>query len=263
MELPIYQIDAFTTETFGGNPAAVVPLDTWLGDDVLLKIAAENNQSETAFFIPTKDGFFIRWFTPTMEVDLCGHATLATSWVIFNKLGYSKDQIHYQTNESGDVIVKRSTQGITLDFPIWTSEKSDVIDPIIEQAFGRAPLEIHKGKKWVCVYDDPDFIRHVAPNIDLINSVDCQGIVITSKCDDTEFDFISRNFAPQSGIPEDPVTGVAHCILTPIWAKKLNKTSFKARQVSARGGNLDIELDGDRVFLTGEATLYMQGTIYI
>jgi len=262
MQLPIYQVDAFTNKTFGGNPAAVVPLETWLPDAQLLNIAAENNLSETAFFIPTDNGFHIRWFTPTMEVSLCGHATLATTWVIYNKLGYDKDRIEFESM-SGPLIVERKADAFTLNFPKWDSQKSDSIDDIIEQAFGRAPLEIHKGTKWVCIYDDEEFIKNAKPDIALLKTIQSEGVVITAPSNDPSIDFVSRYFGPQVGIDEDPVTGSAHCIVTPIWSGKLNKQEFNARQVSTRGGDLHLQIDGDRLHITGSATLYMEGTIHV
>lgn len=262
MDLPIYQIDAFTNQTFGGNPAAVVPLEAWLPDDVMKNIAIENNLSETAFFVPNGDGFHLRWFTPTTEVDLCGHATLATSWVIYNKLGYDKDSIHFETL-SGELIVEKSGEGFTLNFPAWHSTLSTEEDLIVTQALGKAPIEVYKGKKWIAVFDDEDFIRNMTPELNLINTIDSQGLVITAKSNGEEFDFVSRYFGPQVGVPEDPVTGSAHCLLVPIWEKKLNKNTFKAHQASARGGDLDLKIEDDRVYITGEAVLYMQGTIKI
>lgn len=262
MACSIYQIDAFTNEIFGGNPAAVVPLDKWLPDQTLLNISAENNLSETAFYVQTDSGFHIRWFTPTTEVDLCGHATLAASWVIFNKTDYDKDSIEFKSL-SGKLLVQNSADGLTLDFPTWESSPSETIDPIFEQAFGKAPLEVHKGKKWIGVYEDADFIKTVTPDIDIIKTIDSQGVVITAAANERDLDFISRYFGPQLGIDEDPVTGSAHCILAPIWAQKLNKTEFKAHQASQRGGDLTLSLQNNRVLITGNATLYMEGTLYV
>ena len=262
MDLPLYQVDAFTNKTFGGNPAAVVPLDAWLPDDVMQNIAIENNLSETAFFIPTDKGFHIRWLTPTTEVNLCGHATLATSWVIYNELGYDQDQITFES-QSGDLIVKRAKNGLTLNFPVWDSVKYEANEPIIAQAFGRPATEIHKGKKWVLLFDDENFIRDVQPDISLIKMIESEGVVISALSSDPNIDFVSRYFGPQVGIDEDPVTGSAHCILTPIWANKLNKTEFNARQVSARGGDLHLKLEGDRLHMTGQATLFLKGTMTI
>ena len=262
LELPIYQVDAFTSDIFGGNPAAVVPLDAWLPDEVMQKIAIENNLSETAFFIPTNKGFHLRWFTPTTEVNLCGHATLATSWVIYNELGYHKDQIIFDS-QSGDLVVTKSEDGLTLNFPTWESEPSTEDADIITQSFGKAASEIHKGKKVVALFDDEDFVRTAKPDISLINTIKSEGVVISALSQDPDIDFVSRYFGPQVGIDEDPVTGSAHCILTPIWAKKLKQVEFNARQVSERGGDLHLKIDDGRLFITGQAKLYMKGTIYV
>lgn len=261
MELPIYQVDAFTDKIFSGNPAAVVPLEKWLPNDILLKIAAENNLSETAFFVPNDKGFDLRWFTPAMEVDLCGHATLATSWVIYNELGYDKNEIHFES-ESGELIVKKSNNGFTLNFPIWESAHSEP-EEIISQIFGKTAKALYKGKKWVAVFDDEQFIQNTQPDIALIKTIDSQGVIITAESESPNVDFVSRYFGPQVGIDEDPVTGSAHCLLTPIWAERLGKTNFKAKQASARGGDLELSLQNDRVFITGKAALYLKGTIYV
>lgn len=259
---PIYQVDAFTNKTFGGNPAAVVPLKTWLSDELMLKIAEENNLSETAFFIQTDNGFHIRWFTPTEEVNLCGHATLATSWVIYNALGYNTDHITFDSL-SGPLIVQKLDDKFTLDFPTWDSKPNDEDKDILTQALGKEPTEIYKGKKVVALFDDENFIRNVRPNIPLLGTIKCEGVVISALSSDPQYDFVTRYFGPQLGINEDPVTGSAHCILTPIWAKKLNQTKFKACQVSARGGDLDLEIKDNRLLIGGEAKLYMKGKIYV
>lgn len=261
-EYPLYQVDAFTNKTFGGNPAAVVPLDTWLPDDVMQNIAMENNLSETVFFVPNNNGFHIRWFTPTAEVNLCGHATLAASWVIYNELGYDQDKITFDSM-SGSLIVEKSDNRFTLNFPTWDSVPTKDYADIIKQAFGRAAKEIHKGKKIVALFDDEQFVRDVQPDISSINTLECEGVVISALSKQDDVDFVTRYFGPQVGIDEDPVTGSAHCILTPIWAKKMNQTEFKARQVSARGGDLDLKIEGDRLFISGEATLYMKATIFL
>ncbi|NQZ14701.1 MAG: PhzF family phenazine biosynthesis protein [Alphaproteobacteria bacterium] len=262
MQLPIYQVDAFTNKTFGGNPAAVVPLEAWLPDNTLLNIATENNLSETAFFVPTENGFHIRWFTPTVEVDLCGHATLATSWVIFNELDYSQDTIKFESL-SGTLEVTKSDDGITLNFPAWDSEKVNPKNEFLLSALGHYPTELYQGKKWVAVYEDDKFIKNLSPDIDAINEIPSQGLVITAKSSVSEHDIVSRYFGPQVGIDEDPVTGSAHCLLIPIWDKKLGKTKLRAYQASHRGGDLLCELRHGRVFMTGHATLYMKGHIYV
>lgn len=263
MELQIFQVDAFTTNIFAGNPAAVIPLQSWLDDETLLRIAAENNLSETAFFVPKGDGFHLRWFTPTTEVDLCGHATLATSHILYSELGYDKDTISFHS-QSGQLIVRKTDNGYELDFPLWTSELADnPDDPRIKQAFGMPCTELYKGKKWVCVYENPAFVRAAAPDINAIAEItECQGVIITAK-GDHDYDCVSRYFGPQIGIDEDPVTGSAHCLLTPIWAQKLGQNTIHAFQASARGGELNCTLDGERVKIGGQAVTYMKGTIYI
>jgi len=263
MEFPIYQVDAFTSDVFKGNPAAVVPLQKWLPDDVMQNIALENNLAETAFFIPDGDGFHLRWFTPTVEVDLCGHATLATSWVIYNVLNYDKDTIKFKSL-SGDLIVYKSANGLTLDFPIWKHTKVD-IDERITDALGHKPDELYHGPDWLVIYNDPKTIENMNPDMSKLSKIsECRGVIATAKTDNNNnIDFVSRWFGPNVGVPEDPVTGSAHCILTPIWAEKLGKTKLKAYQASPRGGYLDLELKNDRVYITGQATLYMKGTIYI
>lgn len=261
MELPIYQVDAFTSEVFKGNPAAVVPLQEWLPDDVMQNIALENNLSETAFFIPDEDGFHLRWFTPTEEVDLCGHATLATAWVIYNELGYDKESISFNS-KSGELIVTKSEIGFILDFPIWSKEKVE-IDERVTDALGAEPIELYHGHDWIAVYKDKQIVENLSPDMfKLSNISECRGILATAK-GYGEVDFVSRFFAPNVGVDEDPVTGSVHCILTPLWAEKLGKTKLKAYQASKRGGYLDLELKDDRVYITGEAQLYMKGTIYI
>ncbi len=261
MELPIYQVDAFTSEVFKGNPAAVVPLQEWLPDEVLQNIAIENNLSETVFFVPTENSFHIRWFTPTTEVDLCGHATLAASWVIYNKLSYKEDSIRY-ISLSGELIVKENNGKLTLNFPIWPYEKTD-IDLRVSDALGSQPIELYKGQDWLAIYENQETIRHMTPDMVKLSEIsECRGIIVTA-LSNGDIDFVSRWFGPNVGVPEDPVTGSAHCTLTPYWAKKLGKNSLKAQQVSPRGGDLSLELKDDRVFITGNATLYLQGNIYI
>lgn len=261
MELPIYQVDAFTSEVFKGNPAAVVPLEEWLPDEILQKIALENNLSETAFFVPTDKGFHLRWFTPTVEVDLCGHATLATSWVIYNQLGYDKDAIHFES-QSGELIITKSDDGYTLNFPVWEHKKLEP-DARISDALGAEPSELFHGYDWVAVFDSYETVKNLAPDMQKLSTItEMRGIIATAQSND-DVDFVSRFFGPLVGIDEDPVTGSAHCILTPIWAEKLDKTDFTARQVSARSGDLKLSLQGDRVHITGNAALYLKGTIYI
>lgn len=265
-EYSIYQVDAFTNQTFGGNPAAVVPLDAWLPDDVMQKIAIENNLSETAFFIPTEKGFHLRWFTPTYEIDLCGHATLATAFVILTQLYPERDSVTFETNVAGDLIVTKNDDKLTMDFPIRAGEKVDIKDipPIVFEALNSpAPIAAYKARDLMLVYDDEEFVRTTQPDFSKLIQYE-PAVIITSKTKDTNYDFISRFFCPYDmGIPEDPVTGSAHCTLAPYWAKTLGKTEMKARQVSERGGDLDLRIQSDRLMITGQATLYMKGVIYV
>ncbi len=265
-QYPIYQVDAFTSQTFGGNPAAVVPLDAWLPDDVMQNIAIENNLSETAFFVPDGDDYFLRWFTPTYEIDLCGHATLATSHVILNELYPDRDTVIFKTNVAGDLTVTKDGDFLKMDFPCRPGEKIDIDDvpPIVYESMNSPkPIEAYKARDLMLVYDDEDFVRNAKVDFSkLIKYPDA--VIITSKTKDKNYDFISRFFCPYDmGIPEDPVTGSAHCTLAPYWSEKLNKVKLSARQVSERGGDLSLELKDDRVYISGETKLYLKGTIYV
>ena len=261
MKLPIYQIDAFTDKPFHGNPAAVVPLSEWLPNETLQKIAMENNLSETAFFVADGEKFHLRWFTPTTEVDLCGHATLATSFAIFEELGYDKDTIHF-TGLSGDLYITKTDNGMTMDFPLWPYETVEN-DAAISEALGAKPESIYSGYDWVALYDDENTVRNLTPDFEKLGKIGkMRGIIATAKSDG-EHDFISRAFFPAIGIHEDPVTGSAHCILAPFWKERLNKSEFFAHQASARGGDLHLKINGDRLEITGQACLFMKGEIHI
>ncbi|WP_259782796.1 PhzF family phenazine biosynthesis protein [Aestuariispira ectoiniformans] len=263
MELPIYQIDAFTTETFRGNPAAVVPLKSWLPDEVLLKIAAENNLSETAFFVP-HDGeeadYFLRWFTPATEVDLCGHATLASSYVLFNLLGWDKPEIRFATNEAGLLTVRKDDDRLELNFPARVAKEVPMPEGLVE-ALRVEPVRFLRAAKNLAVFETAEQVLSVEPDLDFIAGMEGDGLVITAPGEDC--DCASRYFAPHAGIPEDPVTGSAHCTVVPYWSKVLGKADLHARQVSARGGDLYCRMEGDRVTMAGDARLYLRGTIYI
>lgn len=265
-EYPIYQIDAFTSDIFGGNPAAVVPLKTWLPDIVMQNIAIENNLSETAFFVPDGDNFSLRWFTPTYEIDLCGHATLATAYVILTQLYPDRDTVTFKTNVAGDLIVRKTSNSLTMDFPVRAGEKieiKDIPEIVLESLNTSLPIQAYKARDLMLVYDDENIINNMAPNFSKLIEYPA-AVIVTSETNDRNYDFISRFFCPYDvSIPEDPVTGSAHCTLAPYWAEKLNKTKLKARQVSARGGDLDLEIKGDRLFITGQATLYMKGKIFV
>lgn len=258
--LPIYQIDAFTTKLFGGNPAAVCPLESWLEDEVLQNIAAENNLSETAFVVPEGDDFSIRWFTPRMEVDLCGHATLASAHVIFNILGHKADQLVFNS-KSGPLKVSSEQDLITLDFPEDLSETATPPLDLLE-SLGVSTQEVYRGKTdFMIVLKDQSSVEKIIPNFRLLAKVAARGIIVTAPGD--EVDFVSRFFAPASGINEDPVTGSSHCTLTPYWSERLNKTTLTALQVSARGGQLYCQWKDDRVLISGHAVTYLSGTISI
>ncbi|MEO1516344.1 MAG: PhzF family phenazine biosynthesis protein [Bacteroidota bacterium] len=264
MSIDIFQIDAFTNRVFGGNPAAVCPLENWLPDDVLQHIAIENNLSETAFFIPLPNGnFHLRWFTPEFEMDLCGHATLASAFVLFEELGYDKDDIFFET-QSGLLSVRKSDQLLELNFPSRPPQPSELPD-IIRQGLNIQPVEVWKARDYLLLYEKEEDIRKIDPNISIINqiNIDPGGIIVTAKADAEDIDFVSRLFTPQAGIFEDPVTGSAHCTLIPFWAERFQKNRLTARQISARVGELFCELQGERVSIKGMAVKYLSGTIEV
>jgi PhzF family phenazine biosynthesis protein len=261
MKLPIYQADAFTDTLFGGNPAAVCPLDTWLPDATMQKIAAENNLAETAFFVKKNNGYLLRWFTPEFEIDLCGHATLATAHILFTELGYSEPTIYFETMKAGVLTVTKNGDKYTLDFPSRPAEPAPIIPTGLTQALGvTEPLEFLRSRDYLLVYDNEDEILNCKPDFNLLAKFDVVGIIITSP--GKEVDFVSRFFAPAAGIPEDPVTGSAHCNLIPYWAEKLGKNELHAYQQSARKGELWCELKGDRVLMSGKAVTYLKGEIF-
>ena len=259
MKLSIYQIDAFAEKIFQGNSAAIFPLDEWLPDDVLQNIAQENNLSETAYFIKEGDGYRIRWFTPTVEVDLCGHATLACAYVIFEILGLENDAILFHS-KSGELKVTRKEDLIELDFPKSTISKCE-IPPEITKAFGKKPLEVWRSDDYIAVYTNEADIVSLSPDFNILSQLECRGVIATSRGEET--DFVSRFFAPRYGINEDPVTGSAHCELMPYWARELGKNKLSAAQLSKRGGRLQCELAGERVLISGCAVKYLEGTIEI
>lgn len=260
MQLRIWQVDAFAGKRFGGNPAAVVPLDEWLSDELMLAIAAENNLSETAYFARRGDEFQIRWFTPTQEVALCGHATLASAYVLFHELEPERAHVTFGS-QSGPLSVARDGDKLVLDFPANALEPAPE-HPELVAALGRAPRELHRAKQWLALYDSEDDVRALAPDMAGIVATGIYGVIATAPGRDC--DFVSRFFAPTAGVPEDPATGSAHTYLTPFWAKKLGKTSLFARQVSRRGGELWCEMaatDSARVRIAGRVLPYLQGFI--
>jgi PhzF family phenazine biosynthesis protein len=265
--LPIYQVDAFASQIFSGNPAAVMPLEEWLPDDTMQKLALENNLAETAFLAPLPEGadadFHIRWFTPGLEVPLCGHATLASAWVIFNKLGWNREQIQFQS-KSGPLGVRQTGDGwLELDFPNLAFEERPTPNQILEALDG-APatsLFVPNDTNYLVVLEDEAMVKAAQPDIRRLKELGNQGVIVTAPGENC--DFVSRYFAPGAGIDEDPVTGSIHSVLVPYWAKKLGKNNLLANQVSARGGVLRCELKGDRVAIAGQAAFYMEGSVHL
>ena len=259
--LKIFQVDAFTDKVFGGNPAAVCPLEEWLDEGLMQKIAAENNLSETAFFVKRGEGYTIRWFTPVTEVALCGHATLASAHVLFRHLGHKKDTIHFYSLHSGPLPVSRNGKILTLDFPADEYRKAAAPQEIL-QALDTLPRECYKGNTdFMLVYDNEEEILACSPDMGLLRRSDVRGVIITAP--GKEVDFVSRFFAPGSGVDEDPVTGSAHTTLTPYWSRRLGKVKLTARQLSKRGGDLLCEFAAERVRISGKAVTYLTGEILI
>jgi PhzF family phenazine biosynthesis protein len=257
----IYQIDAFTDKVFSGNPAAVCPLDKWLSDELLQKIAMENNLAETAFYVKQDNIYQIRWFTPTVEVDLCGHATLAAAFVLFNYENHSDNEVNFYSPRSGNLTVRKQGDDLTLNFPTDVFEQIDLFSELIA-GFDIKPMEALKGKTdYMLVFENEGQIKNITPNFEKISKLKGRGVIVTSKGD--HVDFVSRFFAPQSGIDEDPVTGSAHTTLTPYWAKKLDKNELTAIQFSERKGYLRCNYLNDRVEISGQAKLYLIGEIFI
>jgi PhzF family phenazine biosynthesis protein len=266
MQLPLYQVDAFTSRRFAGNPAAVCPLERWLPDDVMQAIAAENNLAETAFFVPRGDDFELRWFTPAVEVDLCGHATLATGFVLMTELDPKRRQVVFHTR-SGPLTVRRDDgTRLTMDFPAQPPKPIAPPAGLVE-ALGARPTEVLLACDTflVAVYERATEVRALAPDLAAIARLDYFGVTVTARGTDADadVDFVSRFFAPARGVPEDPVTGSSHCRLVPLWAARLGKSELRARQVSVRSGELACRLDGDRVRMTGDAVLVLTGTLHL
>ena len=260
MEIPLYQIDAFASELFTGNPAAVCPLDEWLSDELMQSIAAENNLSETAFFVPEDaDSYRIRWFTPASEVDLCGHATLASAYVLFHLRGYPRDRIAFHSR-SGILAVTRNEDWLTLDFPAQPPVACEIPEAVSD-AFAAVPAECLQSEDLIVVFEHERDVETAAPDLTQLMKIDSRGVIITAES--KQWDFVARFFAPRYGIPEDPVTGSAYTQLVPYWASRTGKQWFRAKQVSARGGELTCELAGDRVFISGKAVRYLEGVIRI
>jgi PhzF family phenazine biosynthesis protein len=261
MRTPIFQVDAFASRLFAGNPAAVMPMDRFPSDAVMQAIAAENNLAETAFFVPEGDDYRLRWFTPTVEVPLCGHATLASAAVVMEKLKPGRTSVVFHS-ASGPLTVSRKIGAYVMDFPARPSERAPT-PPGMAEALGAKPLEVYVSSfNYMAVLESPQAVRSLEPDMAAIARLDRGGVIVTAQ-GDANFDFISRYFAPAKGIPEDPVTGSAHCMLAPYWARRLGRTSFRAFQASRRGGEVDCRLHGDRVELEGACVFYLEGTVEI
>jgi PhzF family phenazine biosynthesis protein len=261
MRVPIFQIDAFTNRRFAGNPAAVIPLERFLDDATLQAIAAENNLAETAFLVPEGSDYRLRWFTPLVEVPLCGHATLASAAAIMERLEPGRDQVIFHT-ASGALAVNRTDGGYVMDFPVRQVEVV-AAPPGLAEALGAVPIEVLSDTfNYIAVLENARLVRELAPDIAAIARLDRRGVVVTAPGDET-YDFVSRYFAPAKGIPEDPVTGAAHCALAPYWARRLGKTTFRAYQASRRGGEIRCRLAGDRVELEGGCVFYLEGEVEI
>jgi PhzF family phenazine biosynthesis protein len=259
MKTPYYHIDAFASQAFAGNPAGVCLLDAWLADDVMQSIAAENNLSETAFLVKQGSSYEVRWFTPSVEIDLCGHATLASGHVIFEYVDHGSVRIEF-LSKSGSLSVEKRDNLLFLDFP---SRKPATCEPPagIDTIFGISPSDVLCSRDLLLVFDDEHIIRHLTPDFNAIAQLDHFALIATAPGENS--DFVSRFFAPGAGIPEDPVTGSAHCTLIPYWSERLRKTELRAFQLSKRGGELFCVDRGDRVLIGGKAVTYLSGTIEI
>jgi len=260
MEILIYVVDAFTEKVFSGNPAAVCPLSEWPDDKTLQSIASENNLSETAFFVRENDHYSLRWFTPKVEVNLCGHATLASAHVLFNHLNYSESALHFNS-KSGRLVVKKEQDFLQMDFPVNNPSRISSPSQLV-RGLGSQPIEVLQSQDtYLAVYENEEDVLSVSPDFGIIEQLDVPYIIITAKGKSS--DFVSRFFAPQVGVPEDPVTGSAHCSLIPYWAETLGKNILHAIQVSKRQGVLYCEYCDDRVKIGGKAVTYSSGSIYI
>ncbi len=258
--MKLYQVDAFTNEIFKGNPAAVCPLKKWISEDLMQAIAEENNLSETVFFVNNKSQFEIRWFTPSCEIDLCGHATLAAAHIIFTELNYKEKTLTF-SSKSGILTVEKNEDWYTLNFP--SEEIKEIITPqILKDALNVSILKTFKGKwKLLVLLENEEVVKNLTPNFSKLTELEAPGIIVTSK--GTKTDFVSRFFAPKIGINEDPVTGSAHTLLIPFWAKKLVKNSLEAIQLSKRSGFLKCTYLNERVEMSGQAKTYLKGKIII
>lgn len=272
MRFRIFQVDAFTDRPFRGNPAAVCPLDAWPEDGVLQAVAAENRLSETAFLVPRDDRFELRWFTPESEVDLCGHATLAAGFVVLRHMDGGRREVVFET-ASGPLAVRRDGDLLSMDFPAVPPEPCPEPPDGLAAGLGRPPESVHRAKDWLAVYPTAEDVKGLEPDMSLLERLDLRGVVATAPTeaaarraggrsrDAAAPDFVSRFFAPGLGVPEDPVTGSAHCTLAPYWSRRLERGELLGRQVSRRGGEVRCEVRGERVVLAGGAVLYMEGRV--
>ena len=261
MKIPIYQVDAFASAVFAGNPAAICLLESWLEDRVLQAIAAENNLSETAFLLRSEEGFDLRWFTPASEVTLCGHATLAAAKVLFDLRGWGESSIRFQTRWRGVLTVVKRGDLLEMDFPALPAKPVETPEGLAD-ALGVEPRQVlESAEDWLIVLDDEAAVRAVKPNFPALEKMPCRCAVPTARGEKS--DFVSRAFAPRLGILEDPVTGSSHCVLTPYWAGVLGKDDLHAFQVSARGGEVFCRNEGERVKLAGRAAIYLEGMIHV
>lgn len=262
MPIPVFHIDAFTNRPFAGNPAAVCPLEGWLDDAILLSVATENNLSETAFFLPLHDAYELRWFTPCCEVKLCGHATLASAYVILQFLAREQETVRFETRFSGTLTVSREGDALAMDFPALPPWNCPNPPQELLEGLGKTPEGVMQIEdNYFAAYAREKDVRQARPNFTLLEKLHPAGVAITAPGDSS--DFVSRYFAPSYGIPEDPVTGSTHCSLAPYWAARLGKTKLHARQISARGGELWCEFAKNRVILKGQAVLTLRGELLI
>jgi PhzF family phenazine biosynthesis protein len=261
MTIPLFQVDAFTDRLFGGNPAGVCPLEKWIPDETLQHIAAENNLAETAFFVKTQSGFELRWFTPLQEIDLCGHATLAAAHVLFNHLNHPGNLIGFETISAGNLIVHKAGLRYEMDFPSRPPVSAAMPNKLIDALGGKKPIEVLRSRDYFLVYQNEEEVLSIEPNFSELSKIDTLGVIVSAPGETV--DFVSRFFAPKAGIPEDPVTGSAHCSLTPYWAAKTGKNNLHAYQLSRRRGELWCELRGKRVIISGYAVTYFKGEMFI
>lgn len=260
MKIPIYQVDAFTNQIFGGNPAAVCLLNYWLEDKIMQNIGAENNLAETAFLVKKEDFYEIRWFTPKIEVDLCGHATLASAHVLFNHIGIEGDKVKFKTTHHGMLSVTISGDLLTLDFPASEPIQSKITDELLN-GLGKTPQAAYKTRDLLAIFETEEDILNINPNFEALKKLDQLGVIVSAPGNNS--DFVSRFFAPNAGINEDPVTGSAHTTLIPYWAKRLAKNKMHAFQLSERKGELFCELNGKRAMISGKAKTFLIGDIFI